>query len=154
MSERIKTVAALVSLGLFLLAVAGCARSFLPPTMRVRSEKGKLQVFCIFTEEKHFEARAEGYSGGEDSILSSMRDYPHIERSFLGFGYMSGTYNAPYRVFSAPYWFILIVTGAFPAAWWVKRRRVRARRREGRCLRCGYDLRATPGKCPECGWAG
>ena len=29
--------------------------------------------------------------------------------------------------------------------------RQRARQRRGLCIHCGYDLRGSPGQCPECG---
>ena len=154
MSEKLKTLLAVTSLGLFVLAGFGCVCSFLPPTVRFTSDKGKLLIYCIFVEEKNFEYTAGTYSGGERYVLRRMSAWPHIQRGMLGFGYMSGTVSSsPYRIFVVPYWFILAATGPLPLMWLRNRRRLEQRRRAGQCPRCGYDLRATPGKCPECGWA-
>jgi hypothetical protein len=54
---------------------------------------------------------------------------------------------------TVPFWMPAMVFGAWPAiatVWLVRRRR---RARVGRCRQCGYDLRATRERCPECGTA-
>ena len=63
-------------------------------------------------------------------------------------------YTLDYAVVAVPYWVLLLATGVAPALWLRGRLRRRGRIIGGRCARCGYDLRATPGRCPECGTAG
>jgi hypothetical protein len=42
---------------------------------------------------------------------------------------------------------LLLPMGLWAGIGWRQRRRMKA----GHCASCGYDLRATPEKCPECG---
>jgi hypothetical protein len=52
--------------------------------------------------------------------------------------------------------FLCLMSSAFPGCWILVRSpswlRARRRRRLGLCLRCGYDLRGSPGACSECGF--
>jgi len=51
----------------------------------------------------------------------------------------------------APFWFLAALTVLLPAIWVTKAARRSRHRASGRCVVCGYDLRATPERCPECG---
>jgi hypothetical protein len=62
----------------------------------------------------------------------------------------------PCRSVSVPLWMPLVLGGVAPGILLATRVRARRRRRlaSGLCPTCGYDLRATPARCPECGTAG
>jgi hypothetical protein len=50
-----------------------------------------------------------------------------------------------------PCWFILVMMAILPVMWARRLRQIKARRRLNLCLSCGYDLRASTNRCPECG---
>jgi hypothetical protein len=59
------------------------------------------------------------------------------------------------REWWAPHLLVIALTGILPVLWAFRRqRRNRARPqplRDGLCANCGYDMRETPDRCPECG---
>ena len=73
--------------------------------------------------------------------------------SGLGFVYMFHDQASPapgVRItqVTVPLWFPVLLLSVAPAVW--QRRRLN-RHEPGQCKVCGYDLRATPDRCPECG---
>jgi hypothetical protein len=55
------------------------------------------------------------------------------------------------EILSLPMWLLAIAFGILPTAYFVRWIRRIRQFPPGHCLQCGYDLRATPNRCPECG---
>jgi hypothetical protein len=80
---------------------------------------------------------ARGSSAGNEWAAN-----PGGDRLPLTFGYL---------LLAAPVWPVAVLFGVGPGIWLLARRRERRRSLSGHCPACGYDLRATPDRCPECG---
>ena len=56
-----------------------------------------------------------------------------------------------WRGCAMPDWFGMLMTFIIPARWLYPMYRQRSRAHDNLCTQCGYDLRASPYCCPECG---
>ena len=104
--------------------------------------------------------RPFGPGVGHSDILNARPGWHYIQwkrdaKPTLGWFFWrnSGVVNGKYRflILRVPWWSIAL-TGIVLPAWWVLRW-IKSRRQSklGLCSNCGYDLRATPDRCPECG---
>lgn len=86
-------------------------------------------------------------------LIDTLEQVPYSDGVTNGPNALMAT-NADSRSFILPWWVLAATFGILPARHAVKLRRKllqRWRARNGLCAMCGYDLRVTRDRCPECG---
>jgi hypothetical protein len=151
--------AAILSLLLCFFLIYSYFRSFLPARLHVESIDGSLMVLSwegqipSDPQSDIFNPASEKFCGVRELLRTIS---PTSDQRFLGFrSIRSGGifFGVTYHIFAIPYWIIILPTAILPILWLRYRRRQRLRAKSGHCLSCGYDLRESKEKCPECGAA-
>jgi hypothetical protein len=139
-----------------------------------RSERGYEHLF--HTNRAGTSARVEIYHGAFDLALG-----PGSPQTYFRDGWYCGSLSddsiaTPQTVFPAapsfrlvhcqirtfnirgsgwdilfPMWLACAIFATLPISWAIRMIFRSRRNRSGHCQSCGYDLRATPDRCPECG---
>ncbi len=95
-------------------------------------------------------------------FTANVPEKPEFRYSLLGTGFVrapsyrepDGVYSRTAYVVFLPSWLATSLLGGYPVFVLVERRRLQSskrRRKRGLCVACGYDLRGSPERCPECG---
>jgi hypothetical protein len=94
--------------------------------------------------------RSGKWTAGDDRMLRQA-----YGRGALGFEWLRwrphDAADFDFAMLRVPLWAICVPTALAPLRRARRRARSIYRLKRGRCVDCGYDLRATPGRCPECG---
>lgn len=140
LKHRLFNVAALISLLLCIGTVA----------MWVRSHHTIYRADVVHNNEVWEFASYSGKFYLQRFYYVEAMDWPlPADYTFLGIGYTRiGKDDLFSGVIAVPYWFPTALAGVLPLIWVI--RRARRQPPAGFCS-CGYDLRATPSRCPECG---
>jgi hypothetical protein len=144
--RRLFTIASAISLVLCLATIALWARSYQfidmwygPSIASIGTGHGSVSIILQRGSFDHGWIHAS--SPADASIARPAR-----------FRYEWPPYAAtPTVALQAPLWFPCSLLAIGPTFWLIAYRRRAKRARLGLCLNCGYDLRASPERCPECG---
>ena len=129
----------------------------------VRSDWGRLGLMSVSdaTPRRAHETSSGGYHSVPPGPVLRSRDWLGVNVS-RGQGMPGRTMGPTLKVTgSGPYWSVrvphplLALVLTWPVVRYclhrLRRRAARKRLAAGLCPACGYDLRATPERCPECG---
>ena len=109
---------------------------------KVRIESFPHHLFLVYgvangpTERSYFEFAFQMMQFEGKAEFWEVR-YRRMRGGFVGIG--------------IPYWLVILLASTLPIYWLHLKLTRRSRRRQGMCASCGYDLRASTDRCPECG---
>lgn len=119
------------------------AYSLLPPYTFRTSDPGQLIVY-----RGHATAGLQTFPVPPFPANPLSYDFTTLRLPSMPLSMSGPTVTLTYRSFALPTW-PLIPLPLLP--WLIRSLRRSLRPRPGFCSNCGYDLRATPNRCPECG---
>jgi hypothetical protein len=108
-----------------------------------------------FGEDKGLSAEAMSFGGDDFAIVHNyIFDPANKDSRIIGFHFVDGTvgpWGWNFHATLVPYWALVAILGLLPARL-LRQTSMRWRwRRQGRCGACGYDIRHSTDRCPECG---
>ena len=128
--------------------------------LAIDSSRGQIALVVIRVQSGVGQFGAAGWQF-EVQQPTNMHDIgSRVDFDWQGFGFFvkvfrsllngaTGPWVIRWFTIAVPDWFLAIAFAVLPIVW--LRRLQMQRSRIGRCEKCGYDLRATPERCPECG---
>jgi hypothetical protein len=173
------TIIAGLSLVLLMATVAVWGRSyFYRDIVSYVTKDGNGQIIQSIRGRMDFMSDLDGKSTGsvshqEDRLSTDaiwnggMSGYPvkvewhlgHVWQKYSryhGFGWPGNGANTGFttnhRLVVIPYWSPAVLFAILPTIWIWRSIKYGHRKSIGHCPKCNYDLRATPSRCPECGW--
>jgi hypothetical protein len=148
MKRRASDIAVVVSLAIALFVAAVWIRGLFTRDELVAHAFGRKCTLAVFPHHVYLIAFLAPAGGTPAQFRTSLKQYPSrpIYWEFRYHHRRSGTLRL-----GIPFWLPLSFAMAAPIWWLIERSQTSRRGRGGLCRECGYDLRASRDRCPECG---